>query len=146
MSDLPVCVRVREYVSMHLVMYTTERAFDGVPATVSGGITANHWRPACVKTTALLHLLVQTTDHKNVSSENVIRSIMFVNYVMRDCTNLSCIIRWAGVLVLSLMNSPHRRYPLHWNVSFLLILRNSPSPPPSVHPFSQNSSSSVLTK
>ena len=48
---------------------------------------------------------------------------------------LPYISRRAGVLDPNLMNNPYCRYPLHWNLSILLTLRNSPSPPPSVHPF-----------
>ena len=50
---------------------------------------------------------------------------------------LPYISRRAGVLDPNLMNNPYCRYPLHWNLSILLTLRNSPSPPPSVHPFSE---------
>ena len=47
---------------------------------------------------------------------------------------LPYISRRAGVLDPNLMNNPYCRYPFHWNLSILLALRNSSSPPPSVHP------------
>ena len=71
---------------------------------------------------AILHLIhgLDTVQSTIASSMNAIRNV-FMNYVMRDCIDLPFICRWGGVLIPSLLNDFHCRYPLQWNLSLLLI-------------------------